>query len=138
LWFEPTLNQTFAAMAEHDDTTILPTRSPGAVDAATVVRAPVLCERLQVNVGKAFFGGRPPYHRNLRGRFNSLRGLREGSSLAFAESVIPSKSSRAFLAPSLVKAALEGRLPRGIGIAKLRDVTPAWSKQYNKLGLLRA
>ena len=26
LWFEPSLNQTFAAMAEHDDTTILPTR----------------------------------------------------------------------------------------------------------------
>lgn len=27
LWFEPTLDQTFAAMAEHYDTTILPTRS---------------------------------------------------------------------------------------------------------------
>jgi len=25
LWFEPTLNQTFAAMADHYDTTILPT-----------------------------------------------------------------------------------------------------------------
>ena len=27
LWFEPTLNQTFAALAEHYDTTILSTRS---------------------------------------------------------------------------------------------------------------
>jgi transposase len=27
LWFEPTLNETFAALAEHYDTTILPTRS---------------------------------------------------------------------------------------------------------------
>jgi transposase len=27
LWFEPTLNATFAAMAEHYDTTVLPTRS---------------------------------------------------------------------------------------------------------------
>jgi hypothetical protein len=27
LWFEPTINQTFAAMAEHYDPTILPTRS---------------------------------------------------------------------------------------------------------------
>ncbi len=27
LWFEPTLNPTFAALAEHYDTTILPTRS---------------------------------------------------------------------------------------------------------------
>ena len=26
LWFEPTLNPTFAAMAEHYDTTILPAR----------------------------------------------------------------------------------------------------------------
>ena len=28
LWFEPTLNATFAAMAEHYDTTILPARGP--------------------------------------------------------------------------------------------------------------
>jgi hypothetical protein len=43
--------------------------------------------------------------------------------------------SMAFLAPPLVKAAIEGRLPRGIGIAKLRDAPPEWSKQYIKLGL---
>ena len=29
--------------------------------------------------------------------------------------------SMAFIAPALVKAAVEGRLPRGIGIATLRD-----------------
>jgi hypothetical protein len=34
-----------------------------------------------------------------------------------------------------VKAAIEGRLPRGIGIAKLRDAPPEWSNQYSKLGL---
>ena len=43
--------------------------------------------------------------------------------------------SMAFLAPPLVKAAIEGRLPRGIGIAELRDAPPVWSKQYPKLGL---
>jgi hypothetical protein len=43
--------------------------------------------------------------------------------------------SMAFLAPPLVKAAIEGRLPRGIGIAELRDAPPAWSKQCMKLGL---
>ncbi len=43
--------------------------------------------------------------------------------------------SMAFLAPPLVKAAIEGRLPRGIGIAQLRDAPPEWSKQYKKLGL---
>jgi transposase len=36
LWFEPTLNATFAAMAEHYDTTILPTRSRKPRDKAKV------------------------------------------------------------------------------------------------------
>jgi hypothetical protein len=43
--------------------------------------------------------------------------------------------SMAFLAPPLVKAAIEGRLPRGIGIAELRDAPAEWSQQYMKLGL---
>lgn len=43
--------------------------------------------------------------------------------------------SMAFLAPPLVKAAIEGRLPRGIGIAELRAAPPEWSKQYAKPGL---
>jgi hypothetical protein len=43
--------------------------------------------------------------------------------------------SLAFLAPDLVKAAIEGRLPRGIGIARLCDPPAVWSGQYRKLGL---
>ena len=43
--------------------------------------------------------------------------------------------SLAFLAPDLVKAAIEGRLPRGIGIARLCDPPAEWSAQYRKLGL---
>jgi site-specific DNA recombinase len=43
--------------------------------------------------------------------------------------------SLAFLAPDLVKAAIEGRLPRGIGIARLSDPPAEWPKQYVKLGL---
>jgi DNA invertase Pin-like site-specific DNA recombinase len=43
--------------------------------------------------------------------------------------------SLAFLAPNLVKAAIEGRLPRGIGIARLCDPPAEWSCQYRKLGL---
>jgi site-specific DNA recombinase len=41
----------------------------------------------------------------------------------------------AFLAPRLVEAAVEGRLPRGIGVASLRDLPPEWSHQYQRLGL---
>jgi site-specific DNA recombinase len=43
--------------------------------------------------------------------------------------------SLAFLAPDLVKAAVEGRLPRGIGVTRLRDAPAEWSRQYAMLGL---
>jgi hypothetical protein len=43
--------------------------------------------------------------------------------------------SLAFLAPELVKAAVEGRLPHGIGVTRLRDAPAAWSQQYALLGL---
>jgi site-specific DNA recombinase len=43
--------------------------------------------------------------------------------------------SLAFLAPNLVKAAVGGRLPRGIGIERLRDPPTEWSRQFEALGL---
>jgi hypothetical protein len=44
--------------------------------------------------------------------------------------------SLAFLAPDLVKAAVEGRLPRGIGVERLRDAPAKWSRQFETLGLI--
>ena len=46
--------------------------------------------------------------------------------------------SLAFLAPDLVKAAIEGRLPRGMGVARLVDAPAEWSRQYQMLGLSHA
>ncbi len=43
--------------------------------------------------------------------------------------------SLAFLSPALVKAALEGRLPRGIGVTRLCDMPAEWSEQHKMLGL---
>jgi site-specific DNA recombinase len=43
--------------------------------------------------------------------------------------------SLAFLAPQLVTAAVEGRLPRGINIERLRDPHAEWSRQLEELGL---
>jgi site-specific DNA recombinase len=43
--------------------------------------------------------------------------------------------SLAFLAANLVKAAVEGRLPRGIGVERLRDPLIEWSRQFEALGL---
>jgi site-specific DNA recombinase len=41
----------------------------------------------------------------------------------------------AFLAPDLVKAAIEGRLPHGMGVARLVDAPAEWSRQHQVLGL---
>jgi hypothetical protein len=43
--------------------------------------------------------------------------------------------SLAFLAPSIVKAAVDGRLPHGVGVARLFDAPVAWSRQHQMLGL---
>jgi site-specific DNA recombinase len=43
--------------------------------------------------------------------------------------------SLAFLAPDLVRAAVEGRLPRGLGVERLRDAPTEWSRQFEALGL---
>ena len=43
--------------------------------------------------------------------------------------------SLGFLAPKLVRAAVEGRLPRGVNLARLRDAPAEWSRQFEALGL---
>ena len=56
---------------------------------------------------------------------------REGKS----ERSIRMTLSLAFLAPDIVKAAVEGRLPRGFGLKRLVDLPMAWPDQWRALGL---
>ena len=42
--------------------------------------------------------------------------------------------SLAFLAPGLVKGAIAGRLPHGMGVARLTDLPAEWSRQHQMLG----
>ena len=56
---------------------------------------------------------------------------REGCSIRRVTMML----SLAFLAPSLVRAATEGRLPRGIGVSRLFDPPAEWSRQHQMLGL---
>ena len=56
---------------------------------------------------------------------------REGCSVRKVNMTI----SLAFLAPDLVKAAIEGRLPHGMGVARLADLPAEWSRQHEMLGL---
>ena len=57
--------------------------------------------------------------------------VREGKT----ERSIRMTLSLAFLCPTLVKAAIEGRLPRGFGVRRLMDLPIDWSKQWSALGL---
>jgi site-specific DNA recombinase len=57
--------------------------------------------------------------------------LREKCSVRHVNMTI----SLTFLAPKLVRAAVEGRLPRGINIERLRDAPAEWSRQFEALGL---
>jgi hypothetical protein len=43
--------------------------------------------------------------------------------------------SLASLSPEIVKAIIEGRLPRGVGIKHLADLPPSWNEQQVALGL---
>jgi site-specific DNA recombinase len=56
---------------------------------------------------------------------------REGCSVRKVNMTI----SLAFIAPDLVKAAIEGRLPHGMGVARLADLPVEWSRQHQMLGL---
>jgi site-specific DNA recombinase len=57
--------------------------------------------------------------------------LREGKT----ERSIRMNLSLTFLAPDIVKAAIEGRLPRGFGLKRLVDLPLAWPDQWRTLGL---
>jgi len=57
--------------------------------------------------------------------------LRESCSVRKVNMTI----SLAFLAPNLIKAAIEGRLPYGMGVTRLCELPAEWARQYRVLGL---
>ena len=58
-------------------------------------------------------------------------GEREGCTTRKVNMTI----SLAFLAPNLVKAAIDGTLPHGMGFVRLAYLPAEWSKQHQMLGL---
>jgi hypothetical protein len=56
---------------------------------------------------------------------------REHCSLRYVNMTL----SLAFLSPALVKAAVEGRLPRGIGVEQLRELPLEWDRQFEALAV---
>jgi site-specific DNA recombinase len=79
------------------------------------------CLRGTLTAGPDVVRGSGPNHEQFRERC-SVRHVNMTISLVF-------------LAPKLVRAAVEGRLPRGINIERLRDALAEWSQQFEALGL---
>lgn len=50
-----------------------------------------------------------------------------------SEKTVRSTLSLAFLAPDIVQAAIDGKLPRGLGISQMTDLSADWSEQRRQL-----
>jgi site-specific DNA recombinase len=72
----------------------------------------------------------------VKGSVTSLDALaaREGCSKRHVERTI----SNAFLAPQIIKAAVDGQLPRGVNAKALMNAPAEWTQQWNGLGLQRS
>jgi site-specific DNA recombinase len=52
-----------------------------------------------------------------------------------SEKTIRSTLSLAFLAPDIVQAAIDGKLPRGLGVTQMTDLPVDWAAQRQQLGI---
>ncbi len=52
-----------------------------------------------------------------------------------SEKTVRSTLSLAFLAPDIIQAAIDGKLPRGLGISQMTDLSVDWSEQRRQLGI---
>jgi site-specific DNA recombinase len=87
----------------------------------------------RLNLLRAIALGRKWLHDLVEGTCPDMLALakREGKT----ERSIRMFLSLAFLDPTLVKFAAEGRLPRGYGLSRLTDLPMAWPAQWQALGL---
>jgi DNA invertase Pin-like site-specific DNA recombinase len=102
------------------------------VDSENSDRRPIRSET-RATLVKAIANGRRWLEDLVTGRVISADqiALRKQCSVRQVNRVI----TLAFLAPDLVQAAFEGRLPRGIGVEALRDCPAEWRQQRQMLGL---
>jgi site-specific DNA recombinase len=69
-----------------------------------------------------------------------ISGKVEGIQAIAAREGVSERSARmglslAFLAPDIVQAAVDGTLPRGLGVSRLMDMPPSWAGQRSTIGI---
>ena len=82
---------------------------------------------------KAIAQGRHWLHQIATGDATDIAFIAEKHQIS--EKTVRSTLSLAFLAPDIVQAAIDGRLPRGLGVSQMTDLPADWSLQRQQLGL---
>ena len=102
------------------------------LDPSLTDRRPI-CSKTKTKMLQAIANGRAWLDDLVTGRANDIetlaaRGDRSSRSIAMTISL-------AFLAPDVVEAAVDGRLPRGVSVWRLYDLPSDWIEQRRMLGL---
>ncbi len=69
----------------------------------------------------------------LDGKVADVSSLAEQHEVS--EKTMRSTLSLAFLAPDIIQAAIDGKLPRGLGVSQMTDLSVDWSEQRHQLGI---
>jgi site-specific DNA recombinase len=129
------------AMGGQDRTLSLPWTSPSPYQRREIIqgegepRSPI--RPMRVRARAVFAESSRNAHRGLDGLIRDphqtieVIGAREHRS----ERSIRMTLSLAFVAPPIVAAAIEGRLPHGFGSKRMMDLPMVWSHQWTALGL---
>lgn len=100
---------------------------------SSVIKQQPIAANTRIRVVKAIAQGRHWLDELVEGNLTSVEDIAQREKCTARQ--VNLMISLAFLSPRLVIAAVEGRLPRGIGISTLRDLPPEWEKQHSALGL---
>jgi hypothetical protein len=69
----------------------------------------------------------------IEGKAEDINAL--ASKQGVSEKTVRSTLSLAFLAPDIIQAAIDGKLPRGLGVTQMTDLPMDWAAQRQQLGI---
>lgn len=115
-WFKPSATRKREILGHSDTTSPRPIRG-----------------KARSRLLKGIAQGRLWLDQLIEGQVESINDLTSKQSVS--EKTVRSTLSLAFLAPDIVQAAIDGKLPRGIGVTQMTDLPMDWAAQRQQLGI---
>lgn len=115
-WFKPSARRKREILGRSDAASIRPIRS-----------------KARSRLLKGIAQGRLWLDQLVEGQVQDTNAL--ASKHGVSEKTVRSTLSLAFLAPDIVQAAIDGKLPRGLGVTQMTDLPMDWLAQRQQLGL---